>query len=221
MTTEQQAKPKINELNKFTIFANAPGAEGRRSRIAWSIRDGNPRITVYTNIPSDNVNYGIISAPMNPETFYAFLELFEKVIHGESDVKYKIECYTSIPDKDGKYTDKTLLSDVIFGKDANGVVWISVVSGNRPKIKFELKISDYHKIFHGNGNVFTESEASALQAMALVKALRATYYQYTNGFRQPGNGTNSVSAKPSAATYSSNNTQDNKAKDIDFEDIQF
>ena len=65
-------------------------------------------------------------------------------------------------------TEKFLDSELWFGKDDEGVAFISVISGERPKIKFEFNISDYHKI-HRSGNPITKAEASCLQALAVVR----------------------------------------------------
>lgn len=204
---EQDDRPKIEELNKFSMFANLPGEGGKRPRLGWSVRDMNPRITVFTNSPADTVQYGIISAPMNPETFFVFLELLEKVALGPNDSKFKIECYTSTRQPDGTYADKTVQSELVFGKDPAGIVWLSVIAVNRPKVKFEFKIYDYHKIFNGDGTQMDESESSSLQALGVVKALKAIYAGLTGGLRQNKGGGGKSFNKP-AQTFSNSGTID-------------
>ena len=189
MSEEQQTTPiRINEILRFSMFTDAPGVEGKRSRLAWSVRDGNPRVTVYTNIPTDTIQKGVLSAPMNPETFFIFLDLFEKVALGDNGIKYKIDCYTSFRKEDGTYTDKTLQSELWFGKDDQGVIWISVNAPSRPKIKFDFKVYDYHKIYKGDGTQISESEASALQALAVIKAMRNIYVPLVGALKQPNPG---------------------------------
>jgi len=192
MSTQQQAavdKPKINELNKFNIFTECPGNPGKRSKLVWSIRDGAPRVTVYTNDPNDKVSYGIISAPMNPETFFIFLDSFEKIAKGsETNIKVKIDCFTSKRNPDGTSTnEKILLSELWFGKDEKGIIWISIVAQNRPKIRFDFTVSDWHKFYKPDGGQMSAHEASMLQAIATVNAIRNIYYQLVNDFKQYGN----------------------------------
>lgn len=211
MTTETP-RPIIIDLKRVMMFADTPGVEGKRSKLVWSVRDGHPRISVFTNDPKDTTNKGIISAPMNPETFYTFLDLIESSVKADGEIIYKIECLTAKRDAEGKvnYNDKVHVSDAYAGKDANGMVWISLVvpNTNRPKIKFNFKISDYHKIYKG-GVPLTESEASCVQATATVNIVRAAFYPLvsTNSVVNGNNGnTNTnesatVNSKPSVATF--------------------
>jgi hypothetical protein len=189
---EDQVKIPIKEINRFSMFTNCPGNPTKRSRLAWTIRDGAPRITVYTNSPEDASNsFGIISAPMNPETFFIFLDLFEKIALGPNGQKNKIDCLsgfnlqTKTFDANG---EKTLQSEVWFGKDDSGIVWVSVVAPNRPKIKFEYRLSDFHKVTKGDGNSFTDAELSVLQAIATIVPIRDIYYRLVGDFRVPKAG---------------------------------
>lgn len=184
-------KPKIHEINRFTMFTAAPGVEGKQSRLAWCVRDGQPRITVYTNIPSDASNmYGILSANMNPETFFVFLDELEKIALGQSNVKRALTCYTSFRQENGSYGEKKLMSKLLFGKDENGMVWLSVVAENRPKIKFEIKFSDWHELLLEDGTSPPASELSVAQTLAICKAMRVIYARLVSEFRQPKPFTN-------------------------------
>ena len=196
---QRTTKIQINELNKFVMFASCPGSEGKLSKLCWCIRDGNPRITVYTNDPKDTTNYGVISAPMNPESFFGFLDLFEEIVNGEPDRKQQIESYTSYKNEAGIMGEKILMSELWFGKDSNKIIWMALVAPNRPKIKFEFKVSDYHKIFHSDGSPFSEADGSYFQFKAVLRFLRSIYPQLCSGFRQPFNkGFNQQQQKPSS-----------------------
>lgn len=208
MTTETP-RPTIVDLKRVMMFADTPGVEGKRSKLVWSVRDGHPRISVFTNDPKDTTNKGIISAPMNPETFYAFLDLIENATKLDTEVIYKVECLTAKRDAEGKvnYNEKVHVSDAYAGRDANGMVWISLVAANRPKVKFIFKVSDYHKIYKG-GVPLTESEASCIQAMATVSIVRAAFYPLvaTNNVVNGGGNTNvnesaAVNSKPTVTTF--------------------
>lgn len=204
MTTPvQQPLVKIQDLNKYAMFTDAPGNPGKRSRLVWGIRDGNPRISVFTNVDSDTVKAPLY-AGMNPETFFIFLNNFEKVIGGSAmDQKLKIDCLGNRRDKDGNMTqEKYLVSELYYGKDANGICWIALNSEGRPRVKFEFRVSDFHKLYHSNGDQMSEAECSCLQAMATIRALRDTYYtltgglrESTEGFKSNGNGSSSGETK--------------------------
>jgi len=217
MQTDTAVKPKINELHKFSMFTASPNAEGKRSRLAWCIRDGNPRISVYTNDPNDKVSYGIIPCPMNPETFLIFINLFEKVIKGENNNKYKIDCFTAYKDNEGKRQDPILLSELWFGKDENGIVWISALALNRPKIRFNFAISDFHRFYKADGNPLNESESSQMQAYAVITAIKDIYTSLFSGFRPTFD--NSKFSNPKFPQNNSDKTP--VATDSFFEDIAF
>jgi len=185
----EQQRPqqvRIRELEKFSLYAKASPDQQQQSRLAWSERDGNPRITVYTNLPNDTERYGIIYAAMNPEIFFASLQLLKNIAIGPNGSKMKVNCYTGARGDDGKPTgEKILLSDLLMGKDDNGIVWLSVVSGNRPKIKFEFKISDYHNIVKSDGTPLEAGECSSLIALSTIDRLIDIYTDICAGFRQP------------------------------------
>jgi hypothetical protein len=173
--TDQPEKIKILDFDKFQMWTPTPGAEGKRAKLGFGIRDGNPRITCFTNDPKDTISKGIIYAAMNPETFFAFLTMFEKVIKSTGEVKNKIDCFGMRWENDKPTKDRILISELYFGRTADGIIWISLVAENRPKIKFDFRISDFHGIFHGDGTQITEAESSQLEAMAKLGLLRSVY----------------------------------------------
>lgn len=184
-----EAQPQVfqfKELEKFQLFTETPGVAGKRSRLGYSSYRGNPRISVYTNVPNDT-GKGMINAAMNPETFLAFLDLFEQVAKGNAETKFKIECYTIQRAVEGQETskEKILASELYFGRDSNGIIWISVTAPNRPRIKFDFKLSDFHKIFKEDGKPLSDTEGSSLQAMATITALRSVFLGHMSDLRPP------------------------------------
>lgn len=209
--SEQQFYP-FKELEKFQLFTETPGVPGKRSRLGFSSYRGNPRITVFTNVPNDT-GKGVINAPMNPETFLVFLDLLEKVALNPAESKHKIDCWTVMRAAEGQEAnrEKTLLSELYFGRDAAGLIWISVTAPNRPRIKFDYRISDFHKIYKGDGTQLTEGESSTLQAMATIRALREVMIVHMSELKPPY----IPGEKPAAKTY--NKPSENK----DFDDLNF
>lgn len=180
-------KPRILELNRFSLFAPCPGVEGRMSRLAWCIRDGYPRISVYLNNPSVTGYAGILYAPFNPTTFFVFLDELEKIAKGESGNKCKFSNYTH-PRENGVVipnSEKILQSELWIGKDNDGICWISVVMPDRPKIKFEFHLSPYHKVTRSDGTELSKSDGSVLETLAVALAIRDVYLRLTTELRQP------------------------------------
>ena len=168
---------KIIELEKFMMFAPAPNAEGRRSKLAWGIRDGNPRIVVYTNDPSDKEQRGMIFARMDPTTFFAFLEEFEGVCRSPNESRGWVECWTGEYQNDKPTGQKIKDSTLYYGKNAEGVVWLMVDSAieNRPKVRFVFEISDYHAFYKPDGTQMSRGEASTRAAIATVRNIRQVF----------------------------------------------
>lgn len=168
---------KIFDLEKFMMFAPTPGVEGRRARLAWGLREGNPRLTVFTGDPKDTAGRNIINARMDPVTFYAFLNSLEEVARSPAESRCKLECMT------GEYQDrqatgkKVLDSTLYYGKNAEGLVWLLIESAipDRPKVRFIFEVYDYHAFYKTDGTAWTRGEASTHSAVATVNALRGIY----------------------------------------------
>ncbi len=178
VATENGGKIKIESFERYSMYA--PTDRPRKPKLSWAIRDGNPRVSVFTNDPNDTTNKGIITAPMDPITFMDLLDMLKKVAHSapDSDPVY-LDCRTSARDENGKPTgDIVPLSQVWMGKDKDGIVWISVFADGRPRIKFPFTMSPYHGIYKSNGTSLTPAEGSVLTAMSTAAVLDKIYGMY-------------------------------------------
>jgi hypothetical protein len=218
-TLTQQTFVPINEINRYTMYAD--NNTGKKAKLCWCIRESSPRITVYTNNPLDTVSKGVINCPMNPETFFLFVDLFEQVLKGPNDKKYKINCFNGYNPETGTYDSqgpKNLVCELWFGKDEEGIAWISLIAPERPQIKFVFKLSDFHGVTKGNGDSFSVSELSVLQAQATIIPLKHIYYQHTGTFRNrdttvkptwnAGDNTNTLYGKITAPAPESSSIHD-------------
>lgn len=213
----EQQEGRIRELDKHVLFTQAPGSQNKNSRLVWGVLNGNPRISVFTNVPSDQqTRYGIITAAMDPNTFLGFLTQFERVARGQIE-KFKVECRNSPRDKDGKQGEIRKVSDVFVGRNEQGIIWISVVDADekRPKIVFEYRISRYHQFFKPDGSAFTEAEASQVVALASISALRQAYQNLTTQFRPASVPQSDKPAAQASQSYSK------PAPAESFDDISF
>jgi hypothetical protein len=221
--SEQAEQPiRIQDFERLQMWTPTPGAAGKRAKLSFGIRDGNPRITVFTNDPNDKISSGVIYAAMNPETFYTFLELFGNVVRAKEEIKYKINCFGTRWENDKPTKDKVLISDLCFGRDAEGMIWICVIADNRPKIKFEFNISDYHLLMDGDGKQFDKARASRLEASAKLALLHQVYgiaitKNLENPTPRPNAGARSGFKKPDQSF----GKPVNKASADIFEDINF
>ncbi len=155
--------------NKLNLSAPCPAAKGKWSSLIWGFHANNPRISVYTNDPEDTGEkngYGKISANLDTPTFFVFLRLLAKIVSAEPDTKYKIE-NMNFTWFGGKRSETPVMqSELWVGKDKEGVVYMSVTSANRPKIKFPFGVNSFHHLVKGDGSAVSPAEASMLYAEA-------------------------------------------------------
>lgn len=185
MTFEKSKKKFLNydpnalfhTFDKLKMYGKAQGAV-KPSILSWGCWNGNPRITINTNIEEDKVNKsGMLIAAFNPETFYILLDYLEIVANGANDTSYKFECKTTTELSEGGRSEPFVSSSVMVGKDAEGKVWMSVIAENRPKIKFVFMVSSFHTIHEKGKGPISEDIASKLQALACIRLLRQGYYK--------------------------------------------
>lgn len=171
---EKSKKHMLNNA-KIRLQAPCPTAPGKFSSLAWDVWMNNPRFVVATNDPtmmSKERGFGRIQAAMEPPTFMVFLELLDLCINSTEACKYRVA--NSGKDKAGGF-DPVPTSDLHVGRDADGCIFVSVVSKEEgwPVIKFVFSAPDqrFHKLYHGNGTEFTKAEISVIYAKAYRKLL--------------------------------------------------
>ena len=167
--------------NKLHIFCPSSQA-GKQARLQWQFVDNNPRIKVFTNDEADKTkekNFGSIYAKMDLMAFHGLMALIKKSIDLKEAEHFKIE-NKNFSFAYGKRSETPVVeSETYVGKDKDGVIWISVIANNRPKLKFLFTGDQYHTFSHGNGTPFSLSERSVVHASAWVEAITAIIKQMT------------------------------------------
>lgn len=130
--------------------------------------NNNPQYTVFSGVTSAKRG-GVISAGMDPITFYTSLRLIERMIDEptpQETVTYEIENHA------GRGAEKAIKSRTIIGKDPEGIVFISIldVDDSMPKVRFNFDADFYHKI---NVNGMTKGQISCISAQGFVDAWRS------------------------------------------------
>lgn len=169
------------DINRLNIWADNEGADqgARRARLAFTFRDGNPRITVYTGETG-----GVLQFPCDALFFGGFLETLQVIIDSPNGTRESIESLTTLYENDKPTNQKKLVSTLHVGKSKDGIIYLSVMTEGKPKLAFTLKTSPYH-IFRGEDkNPIPESEVSVRLAKGLIKILyplvSGYVQQYTN-----------------------------------------
>lgn len=162
---------------KLSLSAKCPSAPGKYSTLIWSLVNNNPRVTVYTNDPADATpknDNGRISANMDAPNFFALLELLEQVSNAEGPTRMKIENKNFIF-PGGKRSEKpVVVSELVVGKDDNGIIWISVLAYDkeRPKIKFQFLPNEFHNYIERSGEPFNPANLSKLYVKGYINLMR-------------------------------------------------
>ena len=167
MATERKKNALSN--SKLSLSAPCPTAKGSYSQLRVDIYNNNPRIVVRTNDPADrSKSFGQITAALDGGVFFAFLQILKNAIEAPGEFKEKVECHNHVWKDNQRSKDITHVTDLLVGKDREGVVWISVVAkdDDRPVIKFPFSVNDnrYHRFVHGDGTPYTKAELSVLTA---------------------------------------------------------
>jgi hypothetical protein len=154
----------MSQMNVMVSFSsltiNKDLGEGKYGQLTWSIRNGYPRITVFTDKSkvrdNDKFDYNtLIIAPFDYANMLVLLNKAEEVIDGPKDKSKQVACYDT-KFQDGVRTNEVYLKATVeIGKDSDGVIYMAVLSDGKKKIKFIITPKDdskWHK-FSENGDV--------------------------------------------------------------------
>ncbi len=199
------ADPVAGGTNRPTLslyVANTPNQEGAIA--------ANPRIDVYTNVPTDK-DRGLIRAAMDMPAFFHLMELMSLVSNAATEAGTVYTIDNAKPDfRNGKRQEMPLLETrTIVGKDKEGRVYISILSTDtdRPKIRFHFGAGQYHRITRPQGTALTDAEVSMLAATAwvrqmtqLVPLVASNEYKYVPKAPPEGGGYNNRQSASAANT---------------------
>jgi hypothetical protein len=114
----------------------------------------------------------------------AWLSGLERLALGPNDVKEALEIFLWRYENNQR-TDRYLGATLMSGKDADGVVWISLIAQDRPKIQFKIRPSEDTVFKTADGSALSPADASKYQALAWVQMLRHVYGTLAGTFREP------------------------------------
>lgn len=175
MTEFTGEKSRYLDLAKFNLYAPLSTNSGARARLTWGLINGNPRVTVFTNDPSDTVDNKVIPFNMTYEILFILFDVIEKIAKNQGEIR-RIFKYSRRVYENGKPTDDIVeVSKLLVGKDNDGMCWISVTADNRPQIKFEFNIGNQTTIFGQDNQPLAPSLVSAATAIGTAKGLQAAY----------------------------------------------
>lgn len=166
-----------NALDNQKLKLYSKNEQGRNASLSWNLFSNNPRVTVWTGVDGDKDN-GKITGAFDTLGFYQFLEGLKMAIafrptEGAKEFRNKVELMRPNFKPGGGRPDGVVkASELWYGKDQDGVVWLSLCAYNRPMIKFTLVPNEYHRFTHATGESLSAGEGSTLLAApAYVRTL--------------------------------------------------
>lgn len=157
---------KYIDISKITLWADSNTEN--KARLVFGFRDGNPRITVYTGITGKE---GVISFPSDIPTMVYILNLIKEVAKAEPGYKQQVQSLTTVYVDNKPTNDKKVLSTLFIGKSKEGIVYISLIMEDKPKIVFPIKPSPYHVFKDGEGNFIDDKILSEKLAISIADVM--------------------------------------------------
>lgn len=154
MAYDNTQKPDIKTTRFMSLDLTSYDENKKVRRLFWSTRDGNPRITVYTDSeilkPDGKMDYDkVIIAPFSAMKLKMAIKLFKEIVAEGKNDYVEIDCMYNKYDK-GVRTDELLVKATVrFGIDKDGVCYFYLMDGNKPKIKFNIGSDGWHVIRKG------------------------------------------------------------------------
>lgn len=185
MSSGFQATPRektVLDDPKLKLYADQQtGGKGRPS-LSLYYTSNNPRIDVYSNIPTDKDN-GRIQAKISALVVSTMFTILEDLVKPETPVNtaYSFGNLEYTFDNNRQRSDEPKLkSKLIMGKDDAGRIYLSVLSwdNDRPKIKFMFGLDQFHtlaKIENGKQVPLSDGEISVLVAKGWLNQVRGLY----------------------------------------------
>ena len=153
------------DISNFVIWGDAVNENSSRSRLVLSFRDGKPRLTVYTGLKGQT---GIISFPCDSIHITTIFNMLKEIAQGEPNKKVSIDSLT-LKYVDNKATNELeLVSTLYIGKSEEGIVYLAIISENKPKLVFSIRPSRFHVFRDSEKNIIPESQISKMMAISLA-----------------------------------------------------
>ena len=186
------------DIERIVIWGDeSVDQQSRRPRLVFSFRDGNPRITVYTGQKSPN---GVISFPCDVPHMVTILNYIKDIASAEPSSKITVDSLTTKYVDNKPTNDTELVSTLHIGKSKEGIVYLSVIAENKPKMVFSIKPSKFHVFRDAEKNVIPDNVISCKMATKIADLLLGlianVVLQYTNErYDSSGNGPLKIQSK--------------------------
>ncbi len=171
MSNFQPPQRKKNALDNSALRLVGDGKGGKAPSLSLIITKNKVKITVYTNDPNDQKDYGKITATISVPFFQAVLDMVEEAANATAEYRKFLEV-KDFGYPNGKRSEAPMvLARIIVGRDPEGLVWISVTANGRPNIQFPFIPQTYNTIRNGDSSEITPAETSQRYARSWSKVM--------------------------------------------------
>lgn len=210
------------DVAKIVLWAESPVDDAKRARLQVGLRDGNPRIVVYTGGKGKE---SILNFPMSIMDTVSIMNILKDIARGENEKMITAVARGAVW-KDDKPTNEVKdIASLHIGKSKEGLVFLSVVQEGRPKIVFPFRNSNFMNYRDQTKQPVSESYFSEKMAVGLADlvlevcaalVLNYTQEEYTNGTRTAVEiSGNDSTGKPTGNKPGARPPQGNQFQDLD------
>jgi hypothetical protein len=191
---------KIIDIKRLVLFTDGEG--DRRARFQFSVREGYPRLTVFTGPKGRE---GIITGPIDLDGLFVFTSKLREIADGPKNEKFAMVLKTMLYEDNKPTKQKQVASTLFCGKDEEGVVWVGLQAEGKPKLKFNFVLSDFMELKKMDGNIATKDELSPIVAKSYAKMMEdiMPYYIMKTSMQDHFGG-----SKPTPATTNGSDLSD-------------
>ena len=183
---------KYYDVSKLVVWSEPVEgvSDGKRPRLIFSFRDGNPRIVVNTGAQGME---GMITFPCDYIHLTTTMNMLKDIANGPVGDKFTVDSLKPVYEDNKPTNQKQIVSTLQIGKTKEGIVYFMLIAENKPKIVFPMKPSPYHVFRDGSKEVIPDAMLSKYLALSLANLvleivadsiMRYTDEEYLGGKKQ-------------------------------------
>ncbi len=169
----QQNQPVVyTNFDKLNLYTEIEGSNPpANARLIWGARNGNPRITVFYGNSDGRKN---IPAGFDQISFMKLISNIKSMLDEGKEDKRMVRNF--IRNKETKNLD--VMSELWYGVNNEGCLWLAVTSSNHPKIMFKVKASDWHSFINNEGKPEDSVKLNLQYSKMYIELVEMTFERF-------------------------------------------
>lgn len=212
---------RFTDIDKIVIWAEGD-ENAKRPRLTFGFRDGNPRLVAHTGGTGAEAMFAF---PSDAPTMTYIFNMLKEIAVGEPGKKIAIESLTTLYENNQPTKNKKLVATLYIGKTNEGIVYMSVIAENKPKLVFTIKPSPYHIFRDSEKNEIPVSKISEKLSVGIadlcLNVLSDSVFQYSKELYVEGKRKQTVIKGSSSVSAVTLPKQEHTELKAEFEDIPY